>query len=80
MCATAERRAGGADARRHRHHEQPGDDGEIAHAVQKETPAFADDRDEMPGDRRTDDARAVDHRGIERDGVHQVLAPDHLER
>jgi hypothetical protein len=51
---------------------------DIADAVRKEAPAFADFRHEDSGDRRADDARAVEHGRVQRYGVHQILLADHV--
>ena len=70
---------GGSAQRFEFHHQQADDDGDIADGVGKEAPAFADARHQNSGDGRADDAGAVEHRGIERDGVHQIFAHDHFD-
>ena len=69
---------GGPGLRRHLHQQQTGDHRDVAQAIQQKAPALADRRDEETSDRGTDHARAVDHRGIQRDRIHQVVAPDHF--
>ena len=62
-----------------RHHEEAGQHGDVADGVREEAPPLADDGDEDAGHRRADHARAVEHRGVEGDGVHQIVALDHLD-
>ena len=70
----------------HAHHEERGDDGDIAGAVDGKAVAFADGCDDNAGDGGTDEAGDVDDGGVERDGVREVLligfacvARDHLD-
>ena len=65
---------------RQAHHQQRGDDGDVADAVDEEAPAFAGGGDEQAGERRADEARHVDHGGVDGDGVGEVGAVlDHLD-
>ena len=62
------------------HHEQRGDDREVADAVDEEAPAFAVGSDDHAGERRADEPREIDHGRVERDGVAEVaLVFDHLD-
>ena len=61
------------------HHEESGDDGDEAEAIEQEAHGDADLRHEEPGDRRTDNAGAVEGGTVERDGVHQIFAAGHLD-
>ena len=63
--------------RRDSHDEQRRDHREIADAVDEEAPALADRGDHQTGDRRTDQARAVVHRRVDRDGVAEIIAIVH---
>ena len=45
----------------------------IADSIGEKTPPFADLRHQDAGDRRSDDPRAVEHRRIQRNRVHQVF-------
>ena len=55
------------------HGVERGDDGEVADAVNEEAVAFAGNCDHHAGERRTDQARHIDHGRIQRDGVTQIL-------
>src|SRR2546422_3916792 len=73
--------AGRMPARRHAHLRERREHYQIAHHIQAEAPALAERRDERAADERADEARAVHHHGIERDGVGQVaFAADQLEQ
>ena len=61
------------------HHCQADDHGDVAYGVGGKAPAFAHLCHQNSGDRRADDARSIEHRGIQRDGVHQVLFADHVD-
>ena len=61
------------------HHEQRADHRHVADRVQQKAPALADSRDDQAGDAGTDDPRAVQHRGVQRDRVDDVVAVDHLD-
>src|SRR5882757_7424237 len=54
------------------HHEQRCDDGEVAYSIDEEAPAFAVQRDDEAGERRTDQTRNIDDGGIERDRITEV--------
>ena len=60
------------------HHEESGDDGEKAKAIDEKARWDTDRRHEQAGDRRTDDTGAVESGAVEGDGVHQILAAGHL--
>ena len=60
------------------HHQQPGDYGDVAHRVREKAPALADPGDQHARDSWADHSRAVEHRGIQRDGVHQIAAAHHV--
>jgi hypothetical protein len=64
----------------HPHHQQTNNHGDIAHRVGEEAPAFADLRDQNPGDCRADHARSVKHGRVQSDGVHQVFLADHIHQ
>ena len=70
--ATRARRALGADHEERRDHDQE------RQAVEQERGRHAEARDQERGDRGPDDARAVEGRGVERDGVAEVSPADHL--
>ncbi len=62
------------------HQQQRSDHREVADAVDEEAPAFADGRDDEAGDGGADEPRAVGHRGVDGDGVAEVVAVvDHLD-
>lgn len=61
------------------HQEEPADDGDEAEAIEQETHGDADLRHEETGNRRADDAGAVERGTVERDGVHQIFAAGHLD-
>ena len=69
---------GGGEA----HQQKRGDDGEVGDAVDQEAGAFAGARDDEAGNGGADKASGVDQRGVEGDGVAQVLlgAADHLDQ
>jgi hypothetical protein len=69
-----------ADPRPDVHEQQRANHGYIADCIQQEAPAFADGCDYDPGHSRTDDPRSVQHRGVERDGVHDVSVVNHLDQ
>ena len=81
-----------ADLHRLDAHQQQGcDHRKVADAIDQEAPAFARGADHQAGDRRADQPRAVCHRGVDGDGVTEVvaildhldeegLAPGHVER
>ncbi len=72
---------GAAIKRLDAHQQQGCDHGEVADAVDQETPALADRADHQAGDGRPDQPRTVGHRGIDRDGVTEVVAiVDHLDQ
>jgi hypothetical protein len=62
----------------HVHEQQARDHRKIADRVQQEAPPFADGRDQRPRDGRTYDARAIEHRRVERDGIDEIVAADHV--
>ena len=70
----------GAAARRDLDHHEADDHGDIAHAVREKAPALADGGHQNARDRRAHDARAVEHRRVERDGVDEIFAPHHLDQ
>ena len=56
-------------------------DGEVGEGVHAEAPALAVGRDDRAADHRADEARAVHHRRVERDGVGQIgAAADQLHQ
>ena len=59
---------------RQSHHEQAGNDREEAYAIDKKAERNTDLRHQETRRCRANDARAVEHRAVERDGVHQVFA------
>ena len=63
------------------HQQQRGDDGEVGDAVDQEAGAFAGTCDDEAGNSGADEAGGVDQRGVEGDGVAQVVfgAADHLD-
>ena len=62
------------------HQHEREDDGDVADAVDEETPALTADSDQHSGKRRTDESRHVNHGRIDGDGVLQVaLVFDHLD-
>ncbi len=75
--------AGGfpADGERVNVHQQKGsDDGEVTEAVKEEAPAFAESGDHEAGDGGADETSAVGHRGVDGDGIREVVAVvDHLD-
>ena len=62
----------------HMHQHQTDDDGDVADGIGGKAPAFADFRHQNSGDGGADDARTVEHRGIQGDGVHQIFFADHV--
>ena len=60
------------------HHQKRTDHREVADRVQEKTPALAERRHHESGDRRPDDACAIQHRGVERDRIHDIVAADGL--
>ena len=62
------------------HQAQPDDDGEEAHRIDGEGGPDAERGDGQTGERRADDAGAVEHGRVEGDRVADVLAPDELDR
>jgi len=61
------------------HQQQRRDGRQIAHGVQEEADGHADDGDQHTCDRRSDHGRGVEDRGVEGDGVQQVLLADKLD-
>ena len=59
------------------HHQQRGDHGKIAEAIQQKTPAFADGRNHQAGNSRTNQARAIRHGRIDGDGITEIAAVFH---
>ena len=57
----------------HIHQHQSRDDRDVADAVGKETPAFAQPCDQHACNRRTDHARPIEHRRVQRDRIHQIV-------
>ncbi len=68
-----------AFARRDGHEQQAGNHGDIARAVGEEAPAFADGRHGHAGDGRAEDAGAIEHGGIQGDGIDQIFPVHHLD-
>ena len=66
-------------ARRDDHEQQADDHRNVTHAVGEEAPAFADGRHRDAGDGRAQDAGAVEHGGIQRDGIDQVFRDHHFD-
>ena len=64
----------------HPHHEQTRDHRDVAGAVGKKAPAFAKLRHQYAPHRRPYNARPIEHRRVQRNGVHQVLFADHLHQ
>ena len=60
------------------HEHQADDHGDVADAVDKEAPAFADRRHRDARYRGSDHARGVEHRRVEGNGVDQVFLADHI--
>ena len=58
---------------------QAGEHGKEAEAVEEEGRLHADGGNHEAPDGGADEAGAVEHAAVERDGVHQVLAADHLD-
>ena len=58
------------DERWQAHHQQPGNHGHKAQAVQEEAGADIEAGHEQAGYRWADDASSIDNRAVERDGVH----------
>ena len=67
------------DPRRDLHHQKTGQYGDVAHGIGKEAPAFTDAGYQNASDRRTDDARPIEHRGVESDRVQKVLLANHFD-
>ncbi len=63
----------------HAHQRQADDHGDVADRIGGKAPAFSNFRHQNSGDGWADDARAIEHRGIQRDGVHQILFADHVD-
>lgn len=62
------------------HGQERRDDGDVGDRVDQEAPTFADGGDDGAADGRPDDARGVEHRRVQGDGVGQVGAVlDHLD-
>jgi hypothetical protein len=61
------------------HQQQSDDHGDVADGIGGKAPAFSDSCHQNSGYGWTDDARAVEHRGIQRDGVHQIFFADHVD-
>jgi multidrug efflux pump subunit AcrB len=57
---------------------KPGDNADVADGICQEAPRLADTRYQDSSDCRTQDTRRIENRGVERDGIHQILAPDHV--
>ena len=72
----------GDGARRtvHPHQQQSDNHRDVAHRVGEEAPAFADLRHQNAGDGRTDHARAIEHGGVQRDRIHQVVLAHHIHQ
>ena len=62
------------------HQQQSDNHGDVADGVGCKAPAFADFRDQDSGDGGANDARAIEHRRVESDGVHQVFLADHVDQ
>jgi len=60
------------------HQEEPGNDRDVAHAIRKKAPALAQAGDQNTRDCGADYARAIEHRRIQCDGIHQVFLADHI--
>jgi D-alanyl-D-alanine carboxypeptidase len=58
--------------------EHAGDHGEVAHGVDAEVAGDPERRDRHPGDRGPDDARQVERRRAQRDGIDEILARHQL--
>ena len=66
-------------ARRDGHQQQADDHRNVTHAVGEEAPAFADGRHRDAGDGGPQNAGAVEHGGIQRDGIDQVFRHHHFD-
>ena len=63
------------------HHEQRRDYGQVADSIDEETPSFTDRCDHNTRDSRADQSRAIHHRGVDGDGITEVVAVfDHLHQ
>ena len=62
------------------HHQQRDDHRQKTERIQEEAPAFTDEYDGKACDGWPDDARAIEDRGIQRDGVGQILLADHMNK
>jgi hypothetical protein len=59
-------------ARRHAHRDNRTNDGDVGDGVDGEAPAFTKGGNQHAADGGTNNTRAIDHRGVERDGIRQV--------
>ena len=78
MLASAEPGSGTRVSSRHVHQQQSRNHREIADPVGEEAPALADRIDQHARHGRPDHAGAVEHRGVQGDGVDQILPADHV--
>ena len=62
------------------HHQQPYEHGEERDRVDREADTDPEGRDQHAGEGRPDDAGGVEEAGVQRNGVRQLVAADHLER
>jgi hypothetical protein len=62
---------------RNAHHHERRDHGEEADAVDQEAPALTESGDDEPGERWSDEPGTIRHRGIDRDGVAEIVAVVH---
>src|ERR1035441_193346 len=65
-------------ARSDMHHDESREHRYVADAIGEEAPSFADPGDQQTSDGGSDDTGGVEHRRIERDGIDQIGAADHL--
>ncbi len=61
------------------HHRQAGNYRQETNAIGEEAPAFADGGNDDSCKRRAHYARAIEHGRIERNGIHQIGARDHID-
>ncbi len=80
MCSHGERTALNSRRGVHIHHHQSSDHRDVASAVCEEAPALPQSRHQHSSDRRTDDTRPVEHGGVQRDGIHQVVFAHHIHK
>ncbi len=77
-----ERRTMLGQARRaiYSHHQQTGNDRDVAETIHQKAPAFTDPGDQNSGDRWADDSCAIEHGRVQRNRIHQVFLTYHVHQ